>query len=523
MDDCILPNLRGEERVVLHLRALFEKRGYQLFRMGSFEEYDLYMQNRPFLKGEDVISFTSADGRLMALKPDLTLSLVKNTPSGETRKVYYNEHVFRRNKASGEYREIRQMGLEYLGGEGVQAEAEVLLLAAESLSAVGPSALDLSHMEFIEAMLAPFGACEQRALALEALREKSPHGMREAAKSAGLEQDKTEKLAVLATLSGPFEETYRKAQELAQDVPGAQKPLLELESVAKKIGETEGVQLRLDFSILNDIDYYNGLIFQGFVKGASQALLSGGRYDNLMQRFQKRQGALGFALYLNVLEDSTVLSRRANNRPADDYLNVALPKGRLGNQVYGLFEKAGFSCEGIGEKSRKLVFEDPQSRVRYFLVKPTDVDIYVEHGAADIGVVGKDILLESGAEVLELLDLDLGKCKLAVAGKKGFVPDPAATLRVASKYPNVARRYYAGQSQAVEVIKLNGSIELAPIIGLADVIVDIVETGSTLKENELAVLADVAPSSARLIANRASWRFKGEVIRRLLDRLEGLL
>ncbi len=518
--DFALPKLRREECVTLQLRELFERQGYRLLRMGSFEEYDLYLQNRPFLKGEDVISFTGADGRLMALKPDLTLSIVKNTPEGESRRVYYNENVYRRSRASGEYREIRQMGLEAIGGEG--AEAEVLRLAALSLSVIGAAALDLSHMEFIEAMLAPFGTNPAREAALLALREKSPHGMRAAAQKAGLKAEETEKLAELAALSGAFGPALATAQKLAQGIPGAQKPLLELEALQKELGRVPEVELRLDFSILNDVDYYNGLIFQGFVQGVAQAVLSGGRYDNLVRRFGKSQGGLGFALYLNALTGEGSAAEHMADE-AGGYLNVALPKGRLGQQVYALFEKAGLPCQGLSEKSRKLVFEDPQSKVRYFLVKPTDVDIYVEHGAADIGVVGKDVLLESGADVLELLDLKLGACRLAVAGHPGFVSNPAAPLRVASKYPNVARRYYAGQSQAVEVIKLNGSIELAPIIGLADVIVDIVETGSTLRENNLDVLAEVAPSSARLIANRASWRFKGDVMKTLLEKLEGLL
>ncbi len=516
-----LPKLRKEEWIALHIRALFEEKGYQLFRMGSFEEYDFYMQNRPFLKGEDVISFTGMDGRLMALKPDMTLSIVKNTSKGEKRCVYYHENVYRRSHRNGEYCEINQMGIENIGGEGIEAEAEVLRLALESLSVIGTSALDLSHMEFIEAMLASFPQGALREEAMQALREKSPHGMRLAAQAAGVCDKDKERLAKLAVLAGPFPVALKQAKELAKGMPAAEKALCELSSMYEIVGEVPGVELRLDFSIINDIDYYNGLIFQGFVQGVPQAVLAGGRYDNLMNRFEKSQGALGFALYLNALAYE---ERNSESAAQDDtYLNVALPKGRLGQKVYELFEKAGLSCNGLAEKSRKLVFEDEKSRVRYFLVKPTDVDIYVEHGAADIGVVGKDVLLESGADVLDLLDLKLGKCRLAVAGYPDFKADPATTLRVASKYPNVTRRYYARRDQAVEIIKLNGSIELAPITGLSDVIVDIVETGSTLRENNLDVLADVAYSSARLIANRSSWRFKGNLIQNLTQKVEELL
>ena len=190
-----------------------------------------------------------------------------------------------------------------------------------------------------------------------------------------------------------------------------------------------------------------------------------------------------------------------------EILSVALPKGRLGEKVYDLFEKAGFGAEGIRENSRKLVFES-QSGVRYFWVKPSDVPIYVERGTADLGVAGKDILLEYEPDVFELLDLGLGKCRLAVAGKKGTRPRSDRTLRVATKFSRVAREYYGARGRDIDVIHLNGSIELAPILGLSDVILDIVETGTTLKENDLEVWEDVAPVSARLIANKASFAFK---------------
>lgn len=193
-------------------------------------------------------------------------------------------------------------------------------------------------------------------------------------------------------------------------------------------------------------------------------------------------------------------------------LNIALPKGRLGDKVYELFSSIGYDCAAIYEDNRRLVFENPASGVRYLLVKPSDVAIYVEHGAADIGVVGKDVLLETRPDVYELLDLKLGKCRLAVAAQNGWQEDLSLPLRVATKYPRVAKAYYEAQGRQIEIIKLNGSIELAPLLGLSDVIVDIVETGTTLRENNLRVYADVAQSSARLIANKASYQFSAAEI-----------
>ena len=199
-------------------------------------------------------------------------------------------------------------------------------------------------------------------------------------------------------------------------------------------------------------------------------------------------------------------------------LNVALPKGRLGEKVYKMFEEAGYGCPDIFE-GRKLVFESRDAGVRYFWVKPSDVPIYVERGAADIGVAGKDILLEYEPNVYELKDLDIGKCRMVVAAPKGFTDDSEYPLRVATKFVNIAQEYYSSVGRDIDIIKLNGSIEIAPILGLSDVIVDIVETGTTLKENNLIVYEEIMNISARLIANKSGYNFKSAAINTLLEKL----
>ena len=198
-------------------------------------------------------------------------------------------------------------------------------------------------------------------------------------------------------------------------------------------------------------------------------------------------------------------------------LNIALPKGRLGEKVYGMFETAGFPCPSIKENNRKLIFENDEVGVRYFWVKQSDVAIYVERGAADIGVAGKDILLEYEPDIFELLDLKIGKCRMAVAAKKDFRDDAGRTLRVATKFSKIAENYYFSCGRDIDIIHLNGSIEIAPILGLSDVIVDIVETGTTLRENDLVVIDTVVPISARLISNKSSYKFKGEAIDRIVS------
>ena len=201
-------------------------------------------------------------------------------------------------------------------------------------------------------------------------------------------------------------------------------------------------------------------------------------------------------------------------------INVALPKGRLGEKVYAMFEAAGYECPSIKENNRKLIFENPEKGVRYFWVKPSDVSMYVERGAADIGVAGKDILLEYEPDVYELLDLNLGKCRMAVAAKKGFHDGGERTLKVATKFQNIAKQFYAAHSRDIDIIKLNGSIEIAPILGLSDVIVDIVETGTTLKENDLEVVDTIIPISARLIVNKPAFRFKTAEIEAITEKMK---
>ncbi len=204
-------------------------------------------------------------------------------------------------------------------------------------------------------------------------------------------------------------------------------------------------------------------------------------------------------------------------------INIALPKGRLGQKVYGMFEKCGFDFPGMMEGGRKLVFENERlgMSMRCFWVKPFDVPVYVERGTADIGAAGKDILLEREADVYELLDLNVGKCRMSVAAVNGFRDDTSRTLRVATEFPHIAQEYYAGLGRDIDIIQLRGSLELAPVLGLSDVIVDIVETGTTLRENNLSVIADIAELSARIIANKSAYKFKGEQIQQIISRLGG--
>ncbi len=507
-------SLSFQEKVIFGLRALYRSYGYAQYKMSKFEEYDLYAKNKDFLISDSVITFTDTNGKLMALKPDVTLSIIKNMSSrdGELHKLFYNENVYRISKGNQSYKEIMQVGLECIGDVGNGDILQVLILAAKSLQSISQNCvLNITNLDLLTQVLAGLDKTDEL---LTCVAEKNEDGL----KKLELPEQVLTMLTALIRACGPAQEVL---PGLIADLKGLC-DVSSLEALAQMVGAVEEKEIRdmlqVDFSVVSDINYYNGIVFKGFVEGVPSAVLSGGQYDKLMKKMSRSSSAIGFAVYLDMLdmvEETSV--------PCEKTLNIALPKGRLGEKVYAIFEKAGFPCPSIKENSRKLIFENEEVGVRYFWVKPSDVAIYVERGAADIGVAGKDILLEYKPDVYELLDLDIGKCRMAVAAKKGFRDNTDRTLRVATKFSGIAQQYYLSKGRDIDIIHLNGSIEIAPILGLSDVIVDIVETGTTLKENDLEVIETIVPISARLISNKVSYQFKSDKIQRLMQQISALM
>lgn len=513
-------NLRPEEIATLELRGLYEENGYKKYKMSKFEEYSLYANNRDFLVGDHVLTFTDLDGRLMALKPDVTLSIIKNTKLSESgvEKLYYNENIYRESRESNSFKEIGQMGLEMIGDFGGREVAEVVGLAAQSLRTVSRDyILELSHMSFTEELLHTMDLDEGVYMhIIRLIRAKNPDGIRKVAAEEGLPPSAVENLCAVTELSGGVEETIEKARKVAVNKTMMQ-ALDELAAIYDDLKEHDNADnVVLDLSMVNDIDYYNGVIFKGYLRSVPTSVLSGGQYDRAMELFGRRAGAIGFALYLN---EVAKIDEETEAEKEDDKLTIALPKGRLGDQVYDILSKGGYDCKAYDEKNRKLVVENEEKNVRYILVKPSDVAVYVEHRAADVGIVGKDILLENEPDVYELKDLGIGKCRMSVAAPKGYVDDPEKTLRVCTTFVNVAKKHFQEQNREIEIIKLNGSIELGPIVGLSDVIVDIVETGNTIRENGLEVIDEFKDISARFIANKTSYRFKTDMINEMVSKL----
>ncbi len=497
--------IKKDEQAIFALRSLYEKYGYRQYRMKKFEEYDLYLQNKDFLISENIITFTDGDGRLMALKPDVTLSIVKGGTDGAAQKVYYNENVYRAEKGESSFKEIMQVGLECIGDIDASSVYEVISLALKSLSALSSDyILDISHMGVIAELADKAGISTSNKDFIKALKEKN-----------GAELNLIDKTGILSSLASAYGDGKTVKNALLDIYGGTLSPSAKELAETVEALEKEGYhgKIRIDFSQQNDLSYYNGIVFCGYIEGVPSPVLSGGQYDSLMRKLKRQAGAIGFAVYL----DSVFAPKKEEEEKT--VINIALPKGRLGEKVYGMFERAGFPCPSIKENNRKLIFENKELSLRYFWVKPSDVAIYVERGAADIGVCGKDILLEYRPDIYELSDLECGKCRMAVAAKNGFSYDNIRTLRVATKFSNIAKTFYNQKGMDIDIIHLNGSIEIAPILGLSDVIVDIVETGTTLKENDLSVVEEIVPISARLISNRSSFKFKNAQIEEIKEKL----
>lgn len=302
MTDWKAPDLSPAERATLQLRGLYEQFGYKKYQVSQFEEYGLYLQFRSFLTGGRILSFTDLDGRLLALKPDVTLSIAKNArPDGGAEKAYYIENVYRENVASGTIKEISQMGLEYLGGAGSYAQAEVLNLAHETLAAIGPAhVLEVSHMGFVVGLFESLGLDgDARTEVMASLSAKSAHGVEAAARNAGVGSVGVNVLGELCSLSGSFDKTLARARGLCLN--GKMTAALdELAETVQAVGENKS--LRMDFTLQGDMEYYDGLMMAGYLDGVPKAVLSGGRYDGLMKKLGRDMSAVGFALYLEDLD-----------------------------------------------------------------------------------------------------------------------------------------------------------------------------------------------------------------------------
>lgn len=500
----------------------------------TFEYFDVFSNQVGTTPSKDLFKFFDKEGNTVVLRPDFTPSIARcvakyYAPEEEPVKLCYMGNTFiNSSDYQGRLKESTQCGVEFLGDGTAEADAQMLAMVVDSLKAIGLENFQISvgHAGFFNALLEEGKVTkEQKNHLRELLANKNFLGVEAFIEKLEVSDDIKQLFALLAKFDTSSED-IKKARIWATQYPKLAATVANLESLNIALQEKEIAQfISFELGKISDYEYYTGIIFAGYTFGHGEPIVKGGRYDKLLSHFGKDAPAIGFAFVVDQLLEAT----KANAKKTEQgkYITFALGKGRLAKKTLKIFEQIGITCEEIYDPdTRKLIFVNEDLKLRFFLAKGPDVPTYVEHGAADIGIVGKDTILEEGRNVYEVLDLGFGNCRMCICGPESAkeLLQHQEQIRVATKYPQIAKEYFYNEKhQTVEIIKLNGSIELAPIVGLSDVICDIVETGATLRENGLVVLEEVCNLSARMIVNQVSMKMQNERITKLIRDLKNVL
>lgn len=533
LTDILVKECELKFKIETAAREVFARHGYHVVQPPMFEYYDVY--DAAVTKAENMFKFFDNNGRMLALRPDLTTSVARiaaTKPLGELPyRIAYSGSAFRNDEtfSNDRRREFSQAGIELIGNGGTDADAEVIEIAIEALLKFGVKdfQIDMGHADYYKGLaeiagLDPIVSDKLRAN----INDKDFVAIEGILDGIDIDEKLKEVFMELPKMFGGIETAVAAAKNpiIGEKSRAALENLISVYEILK--GKGLDKYISTDLGMVPNLDYYTGIIVKGFAKGVAFPICSGGRYDNLTEKFGKALPATGIAIGIERVMTALSDIRERNDENASEYITVALAKGRLAELSINIFEKLGFDVQEMKSKTRKLIFTDKKNKFKFILVKASDVPVYVEYGAADIGVVGKDTLLESGKDVYEIMDLGFGKCRMAVAGPSEMRDKLVGRniMRVASKYPHIARDYFHRvKGQTVDIIKLNGSVELGPLVGLSDVIVDIVESGKTLKENGLEVLEDVCELSARLVVNRVSLKMHRERILKLMSDIKSEL
>ncbi len=511
--------------------------GYQGIETPTFEFFDVFSREVGTVPSRELYKFFDKEGNTLALRPDMTPSIARAVSKyfhDETpiRLCYMGNTFINYDKYQGRLKETTQLGAELMGEESVEADVELLSVLIEALKAAGLREFQVSvgQVEFFKALLKEAGIGSEAEESLRRLiADKNRFAAEELLAEYELAGELREAFLEMTTLSGTTE-VIEQARALTKNEE-ALRALARLEAIYEGLKE-KGCEryITFDLSMLSKYNYYTGIVFRAYSYGYGEPVAKGGRYDTLLSHFGRQLPAVGFAIVIDQLQRALRndgLRKEASGPDGKRYLTFALTKGRLAKKTLELLEQVGITCEEMKDPdSRKLIFVNEELGLKFFLAKGPDVPTYVEYGAADIGVVGKDTLVEEGRKMYEVLDLGFGKCRMCVCGPESAREKLAhqEQIRVATKYPDIAKDYFYNQKhQTVEIIKLNGSIELAPLVGLSEVIVDIVETGSTLRENGLQVLEEIMPLSARMVVNQVSMKMEAERITGLIRKLREAL
>ncbi len=519
-----------QKRGIEHkIREHLKSNGYREIETPSIEYFDTFSTGVGRIAQENMYTFSGSDGKLLVLRPDLTIPAVRTYATKlrngeETVKLFYIGNAFSPcDSGGGRLKEYTQAGAEIIGGQGVYVDAEIITRAVMLARGMGLKGflVDICQVEFFKGLMEEAGFSEREAEEIRKMVDGKQMGSLEKLLSQKDIPVRLKELLVnLPNLFGGTE--ILNAAAKCTENPRSVAAISYLRNVMKLIEESGlGKYVSIDLGMVSSLNYYTGIIFKGFTNGVGFPFISGGRYDTLAENYGVCTPATGFSMGINLLMQA--LTKQSCDSNHCRYLTVALPKGRLGELALSLFEKAGVDISELEQRTRKLILTDEKAKVRFFLVKPADVPTYVDYGAADVGVVGRDTIMEENRNLYEVLDLGYGKCRMCVAGPKELKEkwDTIPNKCVATKYPHIARDYFEHTKQeSVEIIKLNGSIELAPLVGLSHVIVDIVESGRTLEENGLTVLETIFDASARMIVNRVSMKIKRKRIKEIIETIK---
>ena len=513
------------------ISEVFHEAGYMDIKTPTLEYYDVFGDEVGTTPRNNLFKFDDRNGDTVVLRPDFTPSIARCAAkyfmeNDETLRFTYKGDTFSQTASlQGKLVETTQMGVELIGENEVWADAEVLNLSIKALLATGLNHFNVTigNIEYFKGLCEELGFDEKTELALrDLITNKNFFGARKYLEDINAEETVIEKICKLDMLIGG-KNVLNEAEKLTTNPrsKAAISHLRELSLMLEKKGY--GEYIYFDLSMLNKYMYYTGVVFKAYTYGVGDCILKGGRYDNLLGKFGKEAPAIGFVIMIDDLISALSSPKASEKR---EYLTFALTKGRLAKKTLELLEQLGITCDEMKEDTRKLIFVNEELKLKFFLAKGPDVPTYVEYGAADIGVVGKDTIMEEDRRVYEVLDLGFGKCRMCVCGPKSAeeLLKHHDQIRVCTKYPAIAKNYfYNEKNQTVELIKLNGSVELGPIVGLGDVIVDIVETGSTLRENGLDVLEEICPLSARMIVNQVSMQMQPARIKELIAKLREII
>lgn len=523
--DLLFKPARRLRAVEQRVRQSLEDRGYSEVITPAIEYYDVFAQANPAVGQENMLKIVDRAGRICVARPDNTTPIAR---IAATRlegadlpvRLYYSQKVFRSiAEGHGHKSEFLQVGAELIGSDGLEADLDILTAAFSALeqAEAGSFRIELGHAEIYKALIEALGVDEQTAEDIRRLIENKSFAALGDALAPYQGSAAYQALCAMPQLFGGVE-----VLDQVEHMTGNMRVLAAVAYLRRVYTALEqagfGESVIIDLGLVHEMDYYTGIMFRGYLGGAGAAILAGGRYNALCAKFGRDLPAAGFGIDVERIAET---GSEADNRQVRDTIRIALTKGRLEKKTLARMKAAGYDISELESPSRKLIFRLPDTNIEVVLAKAADVITYVEHGVCDLGVVGKDTIMEKGGSFYEMVDLGFGKCRFALATKKGkTVYGNYRTPVIATKYPEVTRAFFSRKNMDIETIKIEGSVELAPLLELADAIVDIVETGSTLKENGLEVIEDVAPISARVIVNLASAKMNKTAIQRIISDLE---